>query len=393
MAEPGFHNPIPSRMVIDLNPQMEIMATSALEGDFNATSVLPGVYMPLMAPSTCGIMIQSNGQDLFTRNIDADSASIIDDAHFELPLYSTTETSWYSSSSEDMDVFYQLEHCNISQGHSHPQSFNVANNIVSVPESSMLYRQSAFGPYIRSAHCHYVKNGRQNLMKRCFKFLRKVNEKRTEAQRFQIANIEEQHEFHASLQNKAAFHHMLAERNRRTKLKQHFSLLHSLLPHNSKRDKYSILSNTWRYMSELKRRVEELEHRNRALEESLRVKFSKKEGCTSFDERHEEHEATLVYKCDEFTLKQSKNMPNQADMRINVQIDPLSSRTNLIILLLERLRELQLEVASVQSNVQPLNLEAHFILIQPKGNQWESSNWENVVKVVRSIFAVNDCCE
>ena len=82
---------------------------------------------------------------------------------------------------------------------------------------------------------HALKSGRHNLMKRSFKFLRKIDEKRREAQRLsQAANTEEQLAFNASLQNKAAFHHMIAERNRKIKLKQHFSLLHSLLPHNSK---------------------------------------------------------------------------------------------------------------------------------------------------------------
>jgi hypothetical protein len=136
--------------------------------------------------------------------------------------------------------------------------------------------------------------------------------------------------------------------------------------------------------------VEELQQRNRALEESLRLDISRKEECSSFDQRHEEHQATLVYRSDEVILKQSKNMPNQVDMQINVQIDPLSSPTNLMIVLLERLRELQLEVVTVQSNIQPFNLEAHFLLTQIKGDQWESSKWENVVEVVRSIFSVNE---
>ena len=119
-------------------------------------------------------------------------------------------------------------------------------------------------------------------------------------------------------------------------------------------------------MSELKRRVDELEQRNRALEESWRINISKEEDCSSFDQKHEEHETTLVYTSDEVVLRQSKNMPDQLDMRLNVQIDTLSSPTNLTIVLLERLRELQLEVVSVQSNAQPFNLKAHLLLTQTK---------------------------
>lgn len=347
----------------------------------------------MTATSDSGMMIQTNGQYTASRDIIADSICIIDEAHFELPLYSTTETSLYSSSSEDIDGSNQLDHCNISHGHSHAQSFNSANNIVSVPQSSTLHRQSAFGSYFRPAHSLHVKTGtgRENTMKRCVKFLRKVDDKRRELQRLsQAANIQEEHEFNAPLQNKAAFNHMIAERNRRVKMGHHFSLLHSLLPHESKRDKYSILSNTSRYMSELKHRVDELEQRNRALEESLRIIISNKEGCSSFDQRHEDHQATLVYISDEVVLEQSKKIPNHVDMRINVQIDPLSSPTNLTIILLQRLRELQLEVISIEYNVQQFKFEAHLLITQIKGDQWESSKWENVTKVVRRTLAVNE---
>jgi hypothetical protein len=49
-------------------------------------------------------------------------------------------------------------------------------------------------------------------------------------------------------------------------------------------------------------------------------------------------------------------------LQINVQIDPLSSPTSLMIVLLERLRELQLELVSVQSNVQPFKLEVRLLI-------------------------------
>jgi hypothetical protein len=93
-------------------------------------------------------------------------------------------------------------------------------------------------------------------------------------------------------------------------------------------------------------------------------KHFKKEGCTSFDQRLEENHGTLVYSSDEVVLEKSDKIPNQVDMLINVEIDPLSIPTSLILFLLERLRELQLEVISVESNVQPFNLEAHLLITQ-----------------------------
>ena len=53
------------------------------------------------------------------------------------PLYIKIENSWYSSSSKDIDGFYQLDHCNMSHVH------NLA------PQSSM-YKHSAFNSYSRT---------------------------------------------------------------------------------------------------------------------------------------------------------------------------------------------------------------------------------------------------
>ena len=119
-------------------------------------------------------------------------------------------------------------------------------------------------------------------------------------------------------------------------------------------------------MSELKHRLDDLKQRNCALEESLRINISNKEECSSFNQRHEEHQAALVNISDVVGLEQSKKIPNHVDMRINVQIDPLSSPTYLIIVLLQQLRELQLEVVSIEYNVQQFKLEANLLLTQIK---------------------------
>lgn len=208
---------------------MEVKDAWDLKGHFNESLVLPGAYMTTSTDS--GMMIQPDGQITANKDIDADSMCIMGEPHFEFPFYSTTETSWYSSSSEDMDGFYQLDQGNISHGHNHLQSFTV------VPQNTTLYRQTAFNSYItRPDHSLSVQTDTQNVMKRCFNFLRKIHEQRMEFQRLTShgVNISEQHELNAPVQNKAAFNHMIAERNRRVKIKHHFSLLHSLLPRGSK---------------------------------------------------------------------------------------------------------------------------------------------------------------
>lgn len=357
---------------------MEITAASALQGNFNG---IPGDYMTANAS---GMMIQANGRNVFHIDVNADSMCIIDAAQFELPLcMSTTETSLYSNSSEVIERLYQLD-----QGKNiyHPQSINAADNLMSMPQS-IQYRPTAFVSYLRPAHSLCVNTGKQDLMKRSFNFLRNVYEKKREAQRLsQCSDIQETHKFDVSVQNKAAFHHMLAERNRRVKLKQHFSLLQSLLPRNSKRDKYSVLSNIINYMSELKRREDELQQRNRALEESLKRIISEKEGCSSLGPRHDEHLTNIVYSSDEVVLAQSENISNQLEIRINVQIDPLSSPTGLVILLLQRLRELQLEVVSVETDIETFKFQVHLVIKQIEGYKWERSDWENLAEMVRQTL-------
>ncbi|XP_038679989.1 transcription factor GLABRA 3 isoform X2 [Tripterygium wilfordii] len=65
-----------------------------------------------------------------------------------------------------------------------------------------------------------------------------------------------------------SMNHMLAERKRRGKLNERFSILRSIIPSISKVDKVSILDDTIEYLQELERRVEELESSSKEVAET-----------------------------------------------------------------------------------------------------------------------------
>eukprot|EP01018_Ginkgo_biloba_P031718 Gb_09710 [translate_table: standard] len=296
--------------------------------------------------------------------------------HFELHRPYSTETNWHSSSSEDADALYYDSHQNSS-----------ASVITCSTAQNRVYRHSAFVKYIGTANgvpaANFapIKKNLNNMLKRCFKFLRTIDhEKRSERQGSSLmavnCNIDEPPK--PNFQDKAAFHHMIAERNRRVKLKQHFSSLRSLLPNNTKKDKHSILLNATRYLNELKLHIDILEERNRSLEASLRK--DQKQG-SSFESQEE---ATSVYRGDGVVVQQS-NIPDQVEMGINVQ-RPFSNPTNMIITLLECLRELQLEVLSIQSDVQAFQFQANLV-IKTKGGRWEQPEWKKVGEMMKQALS------
>nr|ALU11265.1 bHLH transcription factor 1 [Nelumbo lutea] len=71
-------------------------------------------------------------------------------------------------------------------------------------------------------------------------------------------------------QDELSANHVLAERRRREKLNERFIILRSLVPFVTKMDKASILGDTIEYVKQLRRRIRDLETRNRQMEENER---------------------------------------------------------------------------------------------------------------------------
>ncbi|XP_059074697.1 transcription factor bHLH93 isoform X2 [Cryptomeria japonica] len=153
---------------------------------------------------------------------------------------------------------------------------------MSSPSVQTLCAHSAFAAYVKAGPIAAFESstGGHILHKRCFRFLISIQEKKGRAAQISglNASASDYNNQHQKARTDSAFEHLIAERNRRTRLKVHFSNLYSLLPKKSKRDKYSILANTTSYLKELKLRVIQLEQQNQNLLKLVSKSFPKAEG-------------------------------------------------------------------------------------------------------------------
>lgn len=77
-------------------------------------------------------------------------------------------------------------------------------------------------------------------------------------------------------QDELSANHVLAERRRREKLNERFIILRSLVPFVTKMDKASILGDTIEYVKQLRKKIQDLEARNRQMEADQQSKAQQK---------------------------------------------------------------------------------------------------------------------
>ncbi|GLJ23399.1 hypothetical protein SUGI_0442750 [Cryptomeria japonica] len=284
---------------------------------------------------------------------DAPEIIIMDDYQFELPPYDIM-----------MDRFDQ-------------QFGNSLENKMWAPQFSAF--TTYINPHSNAAADSFVSS--ETLHKKCFTFLRKIDEDRKlEIPRsclMALSNAKKKN------QEKSAFHHMIAERNRRVKLNQHFQNLYSLLPTSCKKDKHSILANATSYLRELKLRVCELEQQSESVEESIHRNFTNSEGGNGGFESHDKpfrSKSSLLYRNEDVILEQCEDFPRQVKIMINVQRRIVSCPASLLIKVIEMLSAEQLEIISL-SHIKGFGFQAIFIVL-PKGEDWDTSHWQTIGSLV-----------
>ncbi|GLJ28328.1 hypothetical protein SUGI_0556710 [Cryptomeria japonica] len=292
---------------------------------------------------------------------------IVDDVQYEgfSPVYDTYKSSGNLSSNEEG---------------SDQQSVSLW------PDSQhSVYAQTAFIPYRRTHSNTNVgpfKTG-QNLHKRCFTLLGKIDEKR----RLMMPRAPPPPA--AASIKRTSVEHMIAERGRRIRLKQHFSNLYSLLPKKTKNDRNSILENTTIYLKELKLRFAELKQQSKILQAPIPANMSIKGIASSEFESHNQSfnsESTAIYRSNEVTLEQCKENPCLVNIKTSMQTDLLTCPTSLLVKQLEQLRREPVEVLSINSTAKPCQFCSN-ILVAPKGQAWDISMWQNFGNLLtQSLF-------
>ncbi|GLJ39298.1 hypothetical protein SUGI_0801960 [Cryptomeria japonica] len=294
-----------------------------------------------------------------------------------LSPYTSTETYCYSSFSEEynMQDFCQLDD---------QLSSNSSSLIISTPPTNNSSSHSAFREYIKAdpkATSDSFTPG-HILHKRCFRYLSQIEENRKISllmsslrdSRASAANDNQREKSKTGSYSRSHFQHMMAERNRRVRLKQLFTNLYSLVPAgSSKPHRYSILANTEKYLRDLKLRVAQLENQIKTLE-----------GSSGFDSHQQPFNSknTVLYNSDGIILEECKDIPGQVKLRISVEKDVVSCPAALIRRVLDHLRAEQLELVSIHSHTEA-SLFLTKIVVQSKGDQWDTRKWQYFGHVMR----------
>ncbi|CAL5207020.1 unnamed protein product [Lathyrus oleraceus] len=151
-------------------------------------------------------------------------------------------------------------------------------------------------------------------------------------------------------QDELSANHVLAERRRREKLNERFIILRSLVPFVTKMDKASILGDTIEYLKQLRRKIQDLETRNRQME-------SEKSGVTVLVGPTEKKKVRIVEGNGTGGGVRAKAVEVVASVQVSIiesdallEIECLQ-REGLLLDVMMMLRELRIEVIGVQSSL------------------------------------------
>ncbi|AES60907.1 bHLH transcription factor [Medicago truncatula] len=153
-------------------------------------------------------------------------------------------------------------------------------------------------------------------------------------------------------QDELSANHVLAERRRREKLNERFIILRSLVPFVTKMDKASILGDTIEYLKQLRRKIQDLETRNRQIE----TEQQSRSGVTVLVGPTDKKKVRIVEECGATRAKAV-----ETEVVSSVQVSIIESdalleieclhREGLLLDVMVMLRELRIEVIGVQSSL------------------------------------------
>ena len=208
-------------------------------------------------------------------------------------------------------------------------------------------------------------------------------------------------------QDELSANHVLAERRRREKLNERFIILRSLVPFVTKMDKASILGDTIEYVKQLRKRIQDLEAYNRQMEVGQRSRSAEiQKSNNSSKEQQQKGGVTMVDRA-----RVSSNGSEKRKFRIvegssgvktvdassaavvtSVQVSIIESnallelecghREGLLLDVMQKLRELRIEVTAVQST---LNNGVFVAELRAKVKENGSAKKVSIVEVKRAL--------
>ncbi|KAF7850059.1 hypothetical protein BT93_L5906 [Corymbia citriodora subsp. variegata] len=212
-------------------------------------------------------------------------------------------------------------------------------------------------------------------------------------------------------QDELSANHVLAERRRREKLNERFIILRSLVPFVTKMDKASILGDTIEYVKQLRKKIQDLEVRNRQMEADQRTKQGELQRSTSLKDLRSaatsvERSRTSLPGSDKRKMRiveaSSGAKPKAVESsppplppppsETSVQVSIIESdallelqcphREGLLLDLMQMLRELRIETTAVQSS-----LTNGFFVAELRAKVKENVNGRkaSIVEVKRAI--------
>ncbi|GLJ07218.1 hypothetical protein SUGI_0061880 [Cryptomeria japonica] len=226
---------------------------------------------------------------------------------------------------------------------------------------------------------------RQKPVKRSFRFLRRNMHKSSRGRATWEANYSLSKEFYALA-------YMTAERNRGSKLSQHFWDLYSLPSHNTKAGKHSLISTAIFEINELKFRIGELEQRNQTLMNSFTTNMTQSHSSLSHGDARVSSEQDALMHCtsDEVSvIIEETHIADEAIMEVTLKkIASNSTYMELIGTILKCLREMKLEPVRVQCrNLQSTNQVIQVsIRTRTKGEGWQTFEWKKIEEGVKLVL-------